>query len=473
MSAGMAPGATRQIAAHALSLQWAALPVEAQVAAQAFLLDTLAVGVAGRHAPGADAVFAAAGQWSGGMAHGRCGVLGRPGARASAPYAAFVNALQIHSQEFDCVHEPAVAHPMATVLSAVLAQAQQGGPVSGADFLAAVVAGVDVVALLGTAATTPLKFFRPATCGIFGSVAALCRLRRLGEDEAVNAFGNALAYAAGTMQAHLEGKPTLALQVAGAARSAVEAVDLATAGLPAPNAAIEGPFGYMTLFEDAHDLPGALTRLGRPHAITQVSWKPFPTGRAGHGGIHAIQTLMREHGITADAVDRLEYHAPPLIVRLVGRAAFAGMGTAHARLCLPYLGAVTLTQGSVGLGDFTPQRLADPALLALAGRITVHDNGNPDPAAFGPARAVLVLRDGRRLDHLVMRQLGSPAWPLTRAEQAAKVRACLAFGGLADAQPALEEAVRTLADVQDAGMALGCVFGESVTGGPMPGPTAL
>jgi 2-methylcitrate dehydratase PrpD len=455
-------GASDVLVDHVLTLQWTALPASAQLAALSFLHDTLAVGVAGRHAPGADTVFALAQRWSGQAAPG-CGMLGRPGVRATAPYAAFVNAFQIHSQEFDCVHEPAVAHPLATVLSALLAQAQHDAPVSGADLLAALVGGVDVVATLGVAATTPLKFFRPATCGIFGSVAALCRLRRLDRSDSINAFGHALAFASGTMQAHLEGKPTLALQVAAAARSAVEAVDLAVAGVPAPAASLDGPFGYFMLFEDGHDIARALVRLGAPHAITELSWKPFPTGRAAHGGIVAIQTLLREHGLEADAIERLEYHAPPLIARLVGRAAFAGMGTAHARLCLPYLGAVALQRGSVGLGDFGPGQLADPVTLALAERIGVHVDANPDPAAFGPARMQATLRNGGCIVIPVDRQFGSPAWPLSPAEQLQKTRDCLEFGGMGAVHEALADAVRTLAHAADAAAALDCVFGGAPT----------
>jgi 2-methylcitrate dehydratase PrpD len=458
-------GAAERLLAHVLALDGPALPEAASEAALAFLFDTLAVGVAGRHAAGADAVHAVAQGWGGSLGAG-CGLLGRPGQRATPPYAAFVNAFQIHSQEFDCVHEPAVAHPMATVVAALLAQAQRqaqaGEPCCGADFIAALVGGVDVVAALGTAATTKLKFFRPATCGIFGSTAALCRLRGLPLDLSVNAFGHALAFASGTMQAHLEGKPTLALQVAGASRSAVEAVDLAAAGLAAPVASIDGPFGYLRLFEDGFDLAPVWARLGQPHAVCELSWKPFPTGRAAHGGIVALQAL-RAQGLTAQNLASAELQAPPLIVRLVGRAAFAGMGTAHARLCLPYLAALTLTQGSVGLADFAPERLSDPALLALASRFSVHDNANPDPAAFGPALLRARLVDGRVMEQAVERQFGSPAWPLSAEQQQAKARACLAFGGLGGLPGMAErlaQAVQQLPQAADAAAALACVFGD-------------
>jgi 2-methylcitrate dehydratase PrpD len=147
---------------HALALEWSDLPAEAQAAAATFLHDTLAVGVAGARAPHADEVLAAVKGWGTG---GDCRVLGRPGLRLPAPGAAFLTAFQIHAQEFDCVHEPAVVHPLATIASVLLAETERSGGHDGRELLTALAAGVDVAAGLGVAATTPLKFFRPATAG--------------------------------------------------------------------------------------------------------------------------------------------------------------------------------------------------------------------------------------------------------------------------------------------------------------------
>lgn len=427
---------SRTLAERALALTWADIDAPAREAAKTFLHDTLCVGAAGARAPLADNVLAAARRWGDGSA---CGVLGRPGVRLPQPSAAFVNAFQIHAQEFDCVHEPAVVHPMATVGAVILSEAERassdGRRVSGEALLTALVAGVEVAASLGLAATTPLKFFRPATAGVFGCVAALIALRRLSADQGVSAFGYALAFASGTMQAHAEGKPALPIQIANAARAAVMAADLAEAGLPGPEASLEGPFGYLTLFETAHD-PEPLTDPAPGFRIAEVSWKPFPTGRAAHGGIVALQTLMAEHGLTAAEVAEAVYRAPPLIHRLVSRRPTADMAPAWARLCLPWLGAVVVTRGTVGLADFTPERLSDPALLTLAERIRVEADDNPDPAAFTPATLTVTTTDGRTLSHTVTAQLGSPAQPLTCEQHLAKQAACLDFAGLgAHAEP--------------------------------------
>lgn len=443
---------TARLVAHALSVRWEDLPTPTKARTLELLADTLAVGVAGRKAAFADAVLAAAGDWA--SRDDGCFVLGAPGTRLSAPYAAFVNAYQIHAQEFDCVHEPAVAHPMATVIAALLAQAARDGHRSGADFLAALVAGVDIVATLGMAAKGTLKFFRPATAGIFGCVAALARLRGLDAATTRNAFGYALAYASGTMQAHVEGKPTLALQVAGAARSAVEAVDLAVRGLPGPQASVEGSFGLLALFENDVDIAPELARLGQGWRIDEVSWKPFPTGRAAHGAIVALRSLIDEHGVTADTLVRFEYSAPPLISRLVGRPVRPDMSIAYARLCFPWLGALLLRDGNISLAAFTDANIADPALLELAGRIEVLVNDATDQAAFAPASGLAILADGRAIRVDVESQYGSPAWPLDRAAQVDKWQACLAFGGMAGREEGLAALVARFDELSDVAVAV-------------------
>ncbi len=431
---------------HVLGLEWAAIDAPARAAAKTFLHDSLCVGAAGARAPNADAILAVARTWGEG---GGCSVLGRPGVTLPAASAAFVNGFQIHCQEFDCVHEGAVLHPLATALAALKAEAERSGPYDGATFLTALVAGVDVSVALGLAPTSPLKFFRPATAGVFGATAALARLRRLDSATARDALGYALAFASGTMQAHVEGKPALPVQVANASRAALVAVDLAVAGLKGPQASIEGPFGYLTLFETAHDLGPVLEALPHVRRIAEVSWKPFPTGRAAQGGLVAVGEMVRDHGLVPEDVDSLVLHAPPLIERLVGRRPSLGMDVAYARLCFAWLAAVALTKGEVGLADFAPDRLADPALIALAQRVSVVKNEIVDPAAFTPLTVIATTRSGRRIEIEITAMLGAPSHPLTPAQHLEKARRCLAHVGLEAQHDPLTRAIADLDSAPD------------------------
>lgn len=442
-------GAAGDLVDHALALNWADVSDDARHAAKTFLHDTLCVGVAGSVAPNADAILGVAKTWGAG---GACTVLGRGGVQLPASSAAYVNAFQIHCQEFDCVHEAAVLHPLATIVAALRAEAERSGPYDGRTFLTAMIAGVDVSVFLGLSPSEPLRFFRPATAGVFGSVAALARLRGLDRAVTLDAFGHALGQASGTMQAHVEGKPALPVQVANAARAAIVAVDLAMAGVKGPQNSIDGLFGYLSLFEGGVNLGPVLRDLPAIRRITEVSWKPFPTGRAAHGGLVAVKALMAQ-GLSASNLQALTFVAPPLIRRLVGRPAKPGMDVAYARLCLPWLAAVALTADEVVLGDFIPERLADPALLSLAERVTVLEEGT-DPAAFTPLSALAVTKDGLGIEAKIKDMLGSPAHPLTLEQHLDKARRCLAHAGREAVHDRLAAAMATLDQTRDVSAAL-------------------
>lgn len=397
-------------------------PDAAQQAAKTFILDSLGVGIAGSKAPFSDAVFNTATAWGEGD---KARLWGR---NMSAPTAsaAYVNGFQIHSMEFDCVHEPAVVHPMATIFAALSAECDHKN-LSGKDLIEAVIIAVDVAVELGVAATSGLKFFRPATAGLFGATLGIARLRGFDSDAALSAMGCALAQCAGVMQAHVEGKPTLPVQIAGAARAAVVACDLAENGLHGPVAALEGPYGYFAMFEDAADMEAAATRLGKIHRITEVSWKPFPTGRAAQGGIVLVQKLL-EQGVAVENLQSLTLSAPPIIPRLVGRPIVENMTANYARLCFAYLAPIVLMRGTVSLSDFTPEDLRNRAIHALGDKVKVTTNHVTDPAEFVPQTAQAVLKDGGVVEAKIDKLFGSPSDPLSNSQHLTKFRNCVAFG---------------------------------------------
>ena len=400
------------------------LPPAVRAAALMLLDDTLACGVAGSTAPGADGVLAAALGWGDG---GAVPVLGRAD-RLPAAAAAFVNGFQIHCLEWDAVHEPAVVHAMSVVTAAVHAAAHtRRAPPEAA--LAALVTGVEIACILGIAAETPLKFFRPATAGLIGAALAVARLAGLPPERFGDVLGLAHAQCAGTMQAHVEGSVALPLQVAAAARAAITAVDLVAAGLSGPQDALMGPFGYFPLF-DGGDPTAMVATLGKVWRIAEISIKPWPSGRASHATLAALDGLLLA-GLGPD-VTHIAAHVPPLIARLVGRPWRADMTPAYARLCLPFLAALMLRDGRIDPRCFTPQAFADPALQALGARLAIHVDANPDLNALGPQHFVITLAGGSVRDIATPATFGSPANPLSADWHAGK----LAFARSLAAVPA-------------------------------------
>jgi 2-methylcitrate dehydratase PrpD len=198
---------------------------------------------------------------------------------------------------------------------------------------------------------------------------------------------------------------------------------MAAAGIAAPKDMLEGPHGYYALFEEGHELTGALSALGREWRIAEVAHKPFPSGRATHGVIDGLLEMQKAEDFTAADVSRIEARVPPLTHQLVGRAPHDGMSPNQARLCLAFAAARALRNRGLGVADFQPGALADSDTLDLARRIAVAVDDNPDPGALTPVTVRVSLRDGRELNGGQSIVYGNPRKPMSRDAHLAKFHA--------------------------------------------------
>ncbi|WP_299592277.1 MmgE/PrpD family protein [uncultured Microbulbifer sp.] len=433
---------------HVESTEYADLSPQAVAATRIFVLDSVGVGIAGSRVPfSAELLALAQGQWGGIDADQPGARRWSTGERISAPLAAMQNAYQIHNQEFDCVHEAAVVHPMAVILASLIAyiERSQHQTIGGQPLIVALNIAVDVATVLGQCAQAPMRFFRPGICGALGAVAGLCKLAQLNRTQTRHALGIMYSQCCGTMQAHLEGSSTLPMQVAFNARNAIMALDMAAAGLDGPADFLAGPFGFFNLIEDAGNAGAAFALLGTEWQMTRISHKPFPTGRAAHGGLDGIISLQSAHGFSADDIETVCIKAPPLVRRLVDRPARSDMGHNYAKLCMGYIAATWLLTGRVDLTDYQPEKLRDPMRLSLAARISMAPNASDDPNALAPQRVEIVLRDGRELAIDLPAVLGHPQRPFSRARQLEKFRRCCALAS----KPLAETHVQELVDAID------------------------
>jgi len=410
--------AIERLAAHLVETPFERISSEALAAAKTFILDTLGVAIAGTTGPHVSELVSTAKSWG---SDATVSVWGSQ-ERLPAPLAAMVNAYQAHNSEFDAIHEAAVIHPLASILASVFAIAERDGDITGRDLLAAAVLGVDVSCSIGMGSTETLKFFRPATAGSFGAVAALARVGRFDAEKTVGAFGIQLGQIGGTMQVHEEGSPLLGMQLGFCTRAAVMSYDMALAGISGARKVLEGDYGYYALFEGGADIENGFAALGEQWRVCGVSHKPFPSGRATHGIIDGLLTLRERHNIEAAAVASVRALVPPLVHQLTGRPMIANPGVNYARLCIPYVGAVALLRGGVGIVDFQPDRLQDDVTAELARRITVEIRDVGDPNALVPQRIEIEMTDGETHAIELAEVIGSPAKPLSRARHLEKFR---------------------------------------------------
>ena len=275
------------------------------------------------------------------------------------------------------------------------------------------------------------------------------------------------------MQAHTEGSPLLGIQIGFAARNAIVACDMAAAGLAAPQAVLEGPFGFFPLFEGDHALAAVLDQLGETWRVTEVSHKPFPSGRATHAVVDACRGFRTRLGLdSADggrSIEQVTARVPPLVHHLVGRTVTDDMDVNYARLCCRYVAACVLLRGRVGPEDFRPDAMRDPDTLDLARRVDIVVDANPDPNALVPVTVEIALRDGRNETERVEVMYGHPARPMTRGAQLDKFRRNCETAAKPVPREAAERVIAAVARLESLPDVAALV--DDLVPGDAPGPT--
>ncbi|UOD51080.1 MmgE/PrpD family protein [Orrella daihaiensis] len=409
-----------RLAKHVVSTRYEDLTEHTINCAKTFITDTLSVGIAGTAVPQAQQLLEALKSIDPG---GPVAIWGA-NLGLSAPNAIMANAFNVHCQEYDCVHEGAVVHAMATLLPVLIAQAQSREGISGKELITAVVVGIDVACTLGLAANQAMQFFRPATAGGFGAVAGLAKLRGLALDQVIAAWGFQLAQASGTMQGHREGRPVLPLQVSFNARAAWQSCELAQTELQSLDNPISGECGYLAMFERDFTLEPLLDELGRVWRIDEFSHKPYPSGRATHAGVEGLLNMLREHKLATESIKSVVVTGPSLISRLVNRPPLLNPSPNYARLCMPYVLAKIMQHGHLEPKHYFDDELADPQTFELAQKVTMRVDDNPDPNAFTPVTIEVVLSNGQVFQTKIDNMLASPKRPLSQQQREEKFMQC-------------------------------------------------
>lgn len=386
------------------------------------------------------------------------------GVRLSAAHAALVNGAMAHALDYEDAFDPVPLHPNASLLPAALAMLALH-PCSGGEFLCAVALGCDLVCRLGLALRRPLEaggWYPPPILGAFGATLAAARLARLAALQLCDAWSLVLAQNSCPGEIRFSRDGALrGVREAFPAHAAVQAVQLAGLGVRGFEAPFEGPAAFYQLFaQGQYDLAPLLDRLGEFFWIERLSFKPWPCCRGTHAYIEAAQRLRREQPFSAADIDRIvcvggsvqEMLAVPPERKRAPRTPI------EAKFSLPFTVAVALTQSEVTLVSFAPHALSDPDLLELAAKCEFerHPAWGPEHAASG--RLVLILRDGRTLQHEILGALGEPGRTLDDAALCRKFVDCAARAArpLSRARAArLAERVLSLECEPDAAVALG------------------
>jgi len=442
------------IAAHLVQASLGSLPEHAVERAKLRLIDSVGNILAGYRATGNEAARAVFLGY-GGTPESTVLSAGR---RIPAPHAAMLNSMAMRSYDFEAVGAESAdtsmvaAHISGTTVPVALAAAERAGS-SGARFLEALILGEDLASRLAVASgfNTTTGGDNTGTVNVMGAAAIVGKLGGFDERQYRDAFGHALNQMAGTMQSLFDKADSFKLPQSLAARNAIVSADLAAAGFRGVDDAIGAPWGFFRMFSPNAAPEQLLTGLGERYFADMII-KPWSSCRAAHPSLDALLRLRRAHGLTADAVERVEVHVTPNTKRGFTGQPFddAPRSEVDGLFSIPYNIAVGLLEGTVRPEHLSAEYMARPEVRATLRRVEIVDSL---PATeYQTAEVVVVTAAGERLRERVDGVLGDIyRRPLDEEEVLDKFRLNVDFGGQLDRAAAdrVIDAIRRVDELDD------------------------
>lgn len=395
---------TRTLARWIVSARPEGLPDNVRKEARRTFVNWVGCAVGGSPQPTVDIAVAALAPFGG---PAQASVLGRT-ERTDIFNAALLNGISSHVLDYDDTHLKTVIHPGGPVLSAILALAEYQ-PVNGRDFLHAMVLGVEAECRIGNA-VYPAHYDRgwhiTGTTGPFGAAAAAGRLLGLSEQQMVWALGIAAAQPVGLRE--MFGTMTKSFHPGRAAQNGLMAAVLASRGFTSTEVGLEGKSGWVNVLSDKRDWAEITGQLGERYEILLNTYKPFPCGVVLHPTIDACLQLREQYGLKPENIERVELSVHPLVLELTGKK--TPQTGLEGKFSVYYAAAVAIVAGAVGVRQFTDEAVRDPATVALRDRVVA----TVDTAIREEqVRAVVTLKDGRRLEKLIEHVVSSVENPLS------------------------------------------------------------
>jgi 2-methylcitrate dehydratase PrpD len=453
------PAATRRFAQHVESLRYEDLPQDLITLLKQCVLDTLGVSIAASTlAPEAQIVRDYVREMGGRPAATVWGY----GDNAPAPWAVFVNGSLGHMVDYDDVG--AGGHVSIVTIPVAFAVAEQLGALSGRDFLTAIAAGTDIHTRLNAGIRIPdwtiaEGWFPTQLFGYLSGAATAAKLHGLEQERIEHAFGIAFTQMGGSRQMAVGASTHLRSMQAGfAGQGAMLAADLARRGIIGSREVLEGRYGiYRTYVRTDPDWDAVLGGLGREFPLLQLhGFKVWPACGYTRPTNAAIRELRERHAIEGADVEALtivggtgatQLLCEPLETKRRPRLAIDG------KFSIPFTSAVMMVKGNVTLRDYTDEGLRDPAVLAMADRVSYRID--PDAklpvggySSLSRPTVEVLMKNGARYSCTPDGVPGDPDHPVSDALLEAKFRDCVSFSALDIPDENVERAIALIRDLE-------------------------
>jgi 2-methylcitrate dehydratase PrpD len=411
-------GITGQLAQYMAEARERSLPADVARAGKQRILDALGAVVSGSRLKAGELAIRYV-RLQGGMPE--ASVLATD-VKSSAVNAALANGMFGHADETDDFEPVTKAHPGCSVVPAALAMAEREGS-SGEELLRAVVLGYDVccrfLMALGPELVRGGHRSAEGTSSTMGCTAAAASLAKLDETGMCYALSYGAQQVSGIWSwvrdsEHVE----KAFDFAGmGARNGVTAAIMVQTGFSGVLDVLEGEHNVLEALSPSPKPNEMVKDLGSHFFVTETAIKPYPVGYPIQSALDAFFALHRQHGLTAENLERITVRLPEDGARIVNNRSMPDVNCQH-------MIAMALVDGNVTFASTRSyERMSDPMVLAVKKRVhLVADPGLMNPEAPRSAKVEIVLKDGRTLNHFTPHAYGTKQNPMESEKVNAKVR---------------------------------------------------
>ena len=406
-----AEGVTRILASYVVNARYEDLPASVRKEGTRTLLNWVGVAVGGSRHETVERAIAALAPFSGPR---QASLLGRR-ERFDIMNAAFINGVSSHVFDYDDTHLKTVIHPGGPVVSAILALSEYR-PVSGKDFLNALVLGVETACRIGNAVYPnhyDVGWHITGTAGVFGAAAAAGKILNLSQQQMVWALGLAASQPVGLRESF--GSMNKSFNPGRAASNGLFAALLAAQNYTSSEGMIEARRGWANTISTKQDYREITEGLGQRYETALNTYKPFACGIVIHPAIDAAIQLRNENHLTADQIERIDLRVHPLVIELTGKKT-PQIGL-EGKFSIFHSVAVAMIDGAAGEKQYSDRAVRDPKTIALRDRVsaTIDQAVKPEQVDM-----TITLKDGRKVHRFIEHAIGSVEVPMSDQQLEAK-----------------------------------------------------
>jgi 2-methylcitrate dehydratase PrpD len=322
--------------------------------------------------------------------------------------AAFINGVSSHIFDYDDTHLKTIIHPGGPVLATLFALAQNR-PISGQDFLNAMILGIETECRIGNMVYPnhyDIGWHITGTAGVFGAAAAAGVILGLNEQQMVWALGLAASQPVGLRESF--GSMTKSFNPGRAASNGLFAAFLAEQNYTSSEGMIEAKRGWANTISTKQDYRELIDDLGFRFESALNSYKPFACGIVIHPAIDAAIQLRNNYSLKAEQIASIDLRVHPLVLELTGKKT-PRLGL-EGKFSVYHSVAVSLIDGAAGEKQYSDEKVRNPQIIALRELVTA----TVDPSIKAEqVDMTITTKEDRKLHIFIEHALGSLEKPMT------------------------------------------------------------